>query len=298
MIPEFPQFKGLELSDKEDVEKITKKFPPYSDFNFVSMWSWDIKGEMRISLLNGNLVVRFTDYLTGEPFYSFLGNNKVNETAEKLLELSKKEGAKLKLRLVPEDSIKGMDGSHFKILEDRDHFDYILSLDVIKDFSSRKTNSKKRAVKGLVRDYSPVVEILDLSNIEHQNKIFQFIKESLPDDKVIENEFLAIKRFVRDYKNKNFIILGAFVKSKLVGFCFTEVLAGGFSNFHFWKADTKNYKPMYSFLLREKARLLHGKYNGKYLNIEQDLGIENLRNWKESFGSQFFLRKYNISLQN
>ncbi|MFH1170731.1 MAG: hypothetical protein V1704_04200 [Candidatus Vogelbacteria bacterium] len=46
------------------------------------MWSWDVNGEMRISELNGNLVVRFNDYLTGEPFYSFLGDNEVNEMAE------------------------------------------------------------------------------------------------------------------------------------------------------------------------------------------------------------------------
>lgn len=65
MISEFPQFKKLELADKKDIEKFTSKFPPYSDFNFVSMWSWDIRGEMRVSQLNGNLVVRFTDYLTG-----------------------------------------------------------------------------------------------------------------------------------------------------------------------------------------------------------------------------------------
>ena len=67
MIPQFPEFKSLELSDKKDIESFTKRFPPYSDFNFVSMWSWDIKEEIRISQLNGNLVVRFTDYLTGKP---------------------------------------------------------------------------------------------------------------------------------------------------------------------------------------------------------------------------------------
>ncbi len=106
MLPEFPNFKKLELTDKEDVEKITSKFPPYSDFNFISMWSWDTKGEMRISQLNNNFVVRFTDYLTGEPFYSFLGDNKVNETAEALLELSKKEKVMPKLQLLPEESIK------------------------------------------------------------------------------------------------------------------------------------------------------------------------------------------------
>lgn len=45
MLPEFPQFKNLELSDEEEIERHTHKFLPYSDFNFVSMWSWDIKGK-------------------------------------------------------------------------------------------------------------------------------------------------------------------------------------------------------------------------------------------------------------
>src|SRR6185295_15686005 len=103
----------------------THQFPPYSDFNFVSMWSWDIKGDMRICQLHGNLVVRFTDYITGEPFYSFLGNHEVNDTARQLLELSKKEGFELALKLVPEESIKHLDNMTFHIVEDRDHFDYI-----------------------------------------------------------------------------------------------------------------------------------------------------------------------------
>src|SRR3989344_6982684 len=130
-LPEFPKFKPLELSDKQDIEKITNKFPPYSDFNFVSMWSWDIKDEMRVSQFYGNLVVRFTDYLTGVPFYSFLGDNKVNETAEALLKLSKNEGLKPELRLVPESSINRLHNQQFNILEDRDHFDYILDNDKI-----------------------------------------------------------------------------------------------------------------------------------------------------------------------
>ena len=73
MIPGFPEFKKLELSNKEEIENFTSKFPPYSDFNFISMWCWDIKGETRISKFNNNLVVRFTDYLKGNPFFSFFG---------------------------------------------------------------------------------------------------------------------------------------------------------------------------------------------------------------------------------
>ncbi len=109
MIPNFPDFKPIELNDKDEIESFTKKFAPYSDFNFASMWSWDVKEEMRVSQLNGNLVVRFTDYLTGEPFYSFLGSNKPTETADALLTLAEKEGIPLHLKLVPEDSAKEID---------------------------------------------------------------------------------------------------------------------------------------------------------------------------------------------
>ena len=116
MIPQFPEFKKLELSDKEEIQKMTQKYPPYSDFNFVSMWSWDIKGEMRISVLNENLVVRFTDYITGKLFYSFLGDNEVSETAKKLLDLSKAEGLTPELKLIPEHSVKNLDLSKFNLI--------------------------------------------------------------------------------------------------------------------------------------------------------------------------------------
>lgn len=297
MIPEFPQFKKLEFSDEEEIRKSTSKFPPYADFNFINMWSWDIKDEARISQMYGNLIVNFSDYLTGKSFYSFLGNNKVNETAEALLELSKKEGLDLKLKLVPEDSIKGLDGGRFIVKEDPDNFDYVLPIDIIKDFSTKKTKSRRKEVNSIIKNYAPEFKILDFLNAEHRNIIYEFIKKSVPDDKVTGNELMAIKRFfVANFSDENLIIMGGFINSKLEGISCTEILGEGFFNSHFAKANSKEYKPMYSFMLQEEAKLLHSKYNGEFLNIEQDLGLEGLRKWKASFGTNFFLRKYTISL--
>lgn len=72
MIPEFPNFKKIELSDQKEIESFTSKFPPYSDFNFTSLWSWDTHTNMQISILNKNLVIRFNDYLSDSFFYSLL----------------------------------------------------------------------------------------------------------------------------------------------------------------------------------------------------------------------------------
>src|SRR3989344_4097549 len=103
MIPEFPKFKKLELSDKDDVEKFTSKFPPYSDFNFYSMWGWDIHNNIKLSRLNDNLVVLFKDYISDDSFLSFIGSKKVIETTHQLISFSKKNYKKNFLKLVPEE---------------------------------------------------------------------------------------------------------------------------------------------------------------------------------------------------
>ena len=146
MLPEFPEFKKLELSDKKDIEKFTSKFPPYSDFNFVSMWSWDTKGEIRISVLNNNLVVRFTDYVTNKPYILFIGENKIPETAHKLIIFSKENYQEDSLRLIPEEVANILSKLEFQILPDLDSHDYIYSTE---DLSSMHKWSKHKSSKGI-----------------------------------------------------------------------------------------------------------------------------------------------------
>ena len=59
---------AIEHTHRQYVEAFTRHHPPYSDFNFLSMWSWDTDGILRIGEINGNLAVRFADYVTGSPF--------------------------------------------------------------------------------------------------------------------------------------------------------------------------------------------------------------------------------------
>lgn len=72
-IPAFPRFKHLDLDDQAEFDLFTGQYPPYSEFNFVNLFCYDTTGDCQVSILNGNLVVRFRDYVTREPFFSFLG---------------------------------------------------------------------------------------------------------------------------------------------------------------------------------------------------------------------------------
>ncbi len=300
MIPEFPQFKKLELSDKKDIEKFTSKFPPYSDFNFVSMWSWDIKGEMRLSVLNNNLVVRFTDYLTGNPFYSFLGDNKVNETAEQLLELSKNEGLKAELKLIPEDSVRSVDKKKFKVKEDRDNFDYMYATDSLQKMEGGKFEIKRKHCRFFKKKFPHRIKILDLNNPLTKNEIVNLFNDWVADKKgekstdYYRNEFTALSRFLNSSESINFFVVGIYFGDKLIAVSATENTHNAHNLGHFQKTRSVLFKGINDHLIHELATILNKK-NITHMNHEQDLGILGLRDSKKSYMPSHFLKKFSLS---
>ncbi|MBI4225118.1 MAG: DUF2156 domain-containing protein [Candidatus Sungbacteria bacterium] len=296
IIPEFPNFKPLEFSDKEAIEGFTKKFPPYSDFNFMSMWCWDIKDDMRISQLNGNLVVKFTDYTTGNPFYSFLGKSNVSDTAKQLLDLSVQEGLQPVLKLLPEVSVAEMDKQSFVVEEDRDNFDYMYSVDKLKTYDGNKLRSKRNFFNRFKKNYQYSVARLDLSNPLAQEQILGLFatwqQNKKLDDAETLNELKAFQRLFKASDDKSLVLVGMFIDNKLVGFVMNDLLADGYAILNFEKADEK-YVGIYACLMLENAAIL-SQLNAQFLNFEQDLGIEGLRLGKQSFRPVAFLKKYTI----
>lgn len=301
MIPQFPQFKSLELSDKEEIENFTKKFHPYSDFNFVSMWCWNIGEGIFVSYLNKNLVVRFKDYITGKPFYSFLGDHKINDTAKILLDLSHKENIDCTLKLVPEICAKGLDASSFRIEEDQDNHDYIIPIINLKphDGRDRKLSSRRKLALKLrqMPDFS--VQVIDLHDPQISEEILNvFFKwESQREGDLNEIEHLkdSMQKIFKLNNIKNIICIGTFIKNRLVGYSINEILEDKYAIGHFQQADSECFAGIYAVLMQETGIYLD-ELGLQYLNLEQDLGIEGLKKWKTSYGSENFLKKYKVTL--
>lgn len=300
MIPEFPQFKKLELSDKKDIEKFTSKFPPYSDFNFVSMWSWDIKGEMRVSQMYGNFVVRFTDYITNERFYSFLGNNKVNEIAQALLDLSQKDGLKPILKLVPEHSITGLDEKKFKIKEDRNHFDYIYEINELRELKGGKFSKKRNQVASFLNNYPKAeARIIDLKNKSIQGGIINlftdWLKLKIEKENIYKShEEVAVNRLLLAVEACKLVGVGISINDKLSAFLINELTESEYVVAHASKID-RSFIGINSFLMKKNAEILH-LLKKSLFNYEQDLGLDNLRDAKVRFRPKLFLKKYQLTL--
>lgn len=294
MIPQFPEFKKIDINDQEAVESHTHRYPPYSDFEFGSLYAWDIDEAMKVSIHNGNLVIRFTDYVTKEPFYTFLGTKDVNETAQDLLRYSDEQGFKPVLKLIPETVANKLDLQRFTVSVDRDNFDYIYSTSHHSVYhGSEFKNLRNQLTMFLKRYLHHTVNKLELSDIVVCKEIRDLCKR-WADTRIItdSHDSLALERFIHKASQFRYLAIGIKIDAQLIAFSITTLLSEKYGNCLFAKADI-NFHGSYSILMNETSKaLVNQGYD--YLNFEQDLGIPNMRRAKLSLNPINFLRKYQV----
>lgn len=300
MIPFFPNFKLLEINDKDDIEEITGKFEPYSDFNFVSMWVYNTAGEMKIARLGANLAVKFTDYLTEKPFYSLIGDDDIEKSLDVLLKYSQSELKLSYLKLVPESVVSQISGSlRWVITEDPDNFDYVVSVPDLVELKGGKYMSKRNHIHSFERNYGEKIRVLemDVNDIYTQElmvKLFSDWEKSrgkAREDTQIEMEAVNRLFLMEDFKNIRGV--GLWMESELIGFSVCEILPNNFAIYHFEKADVM-YKGVFSYLKHATAQRLY-EQGITLWNLEQDLGDLGLRISKSECRPVKMLKKYIVS---
>lgn len=303
MIPKFPIFKKLTIQDKDVIEAFVRQYPPYSDYNFVSLWCYNTKDSIEISMLNENLVVKFLDYFGIEHFYSFLGSKKTEQTIITLLNYSQRNNAAKELILIPEINLISDKKvfENFLVTEDEDNFDYILSADSLSKLSGNKFGPKRNFVNRFTKNYpKATVSIFDLNDPDIQaqmEKLFSiWEKQTNKNSSETENELTAIRRLLKSASNFSLVCTGIFMEGELIAFSIDEVLKDNYAIIHFEKADT-SYIGIFQYLKQQAAKHLN-QLGCRYINYEQDLGIPGLRKAKKSWQPMDYLKKYIIKNKN
>lgn len=295
MIPKFPEFKKLELSDQKEIEAITSKYPPYSDFDFATMWSWDIYSDHLISILDESLVVIFSDYLTGENYISFIGSGILDYTLDSIINFSKNYDTYLPVRLVPEICLRGLDWKNYLIEIDLNNYDYIYKTEELALYLGHKFGGKRKLYNRFLRNYNPRIEIMDKTE-NSKNQILILSKEWKKDKDEdyqlsLDKEFLALEKFL-NLKNENTIWIGLYVGNILVGFQLFTVNNYIHTISQFGKTN-KRYLGSFEYMMSESSKILLGR-GVRYMNTQEDLGNTMLRFTKNSYNPSNLLRKYNI----
>jgi uncharacterized protein len=300
MIATFPKFSKLSLKHKSFIEKYVSAFPPYSDFNFLSLWTYNIYDDVYVSLLNGNVVIRFRNYIDHKQFYSFLGSRKPLHTIKVLLEKSQENDIEEKLQLVPELSLPRRTSlsKHYAINEARGHNDYIYKISELAELPGKQFSRKRWRANRFEKDYPhcKIVE-LDLSNIGTHKKIlnlyYKWQEPSSQTENDVMHEVIALRRMLRHAGKLKINGLGYFISGKLVALSTFEFLNKGYVMGHFAKADI-SYPRIYDYMYYSTAKFLNRKGH-RYLNLMQDLDKPGLRKAKTSWKQVKFLKKYTVS---
>jgi uncharacterized protein len=298
-IPAFPHFVRLSLTHKDVVRTVTKKFPPYSDFNFVSLFTWNTDETLGVSMLNENLIVRFSDYASDDIFLSLLGTHKLAETLEALFAYCHERGYSHQLQLIPHSVIESLPTDltqKYEVHEDRDNHDYIMSTKAIA--SGAVARKKRAAAHRFERRHQDRIQcrVLDLGSratIEAiQNVMTQWAK-TRTNSPGQDKETIAIERCLRHTNELDLKAYGTFVDDHLAAFIILELMSGPTAMMHYGKSD-HSFPDIFDFTKVEAAKYLHS-IGVEYMNFEQDMGIEGLRRDKEAYLPVDYLKKFSIS---
>ncbi|HPT40697.1 MAG TPA: phosphatidylglycerol lysyltransferase domain-containing protein [Candidatus Paceibacterota bacterium] len=300
MIPQFPAFKNFELYDKEEIEKYTSAFPPYAEYQFTTMCCWEIHQPFQLSIINENLLIKQTNCLTGEYFFSLVGTNSLPQTFNEISVFFHQHHLPLILRCVPEEIIKNLDGIPVKITEDRDNFDYIYR---VSDFYHAQGNKYKvyrqKSSRFIENNPGIITRQTDLTDNKIKNQIITLFdtwtnnKEAGHKECEPSCELKALNKLLSSAKDfKGLVALGVFDKEEMIAFSINDINDKKYMTGLFWKANT-NYKGIYQFLMNEIVKFSQCR-GIEFLNWESDLGIESLRRSKTDLHPAFFLKKHTV----
>ncbi len=290
---QYPDFKKVTIGDKDFFSSFCKEFPSYSDFNILSLLSWNANEDNSFSILDENLVIRIKDYLGEGNVYSILGRNNIEESLHTLLQDMPQ------LSFVPEDVILNLSSSEdFDIQPDRDSFDYIYSTQKVCETQGPKFKHLRQEINIFTRMF-PKYEVkpLDINDSQVLKEIQDlshkwFLDKGFDEEKIIE-EGGIINTYFKHLPFFESITLGLYVEGVMAAYLSSEVLNKEIVLSHFG-ASNRDYNSSFYMMEYVTAKFLFE--NGyKFQNVEQDTGLEGLRKAKVSYNPDHFLKKYTIT---
>jgi len=192
------------------------------------------------------------------------------------------------LKLASEQQARELQKAGYFIREDRDNFDYLYSRVALATLSGRKFSKKRNLIKNF--------------KLSHNYEIRPLLNEYTDDALTILKEWCRQREHGTDCEParealeemETLQLCGGiyYIEDRPVGYTLGEELAGGRTYvIHFEKA-IPGYRGLYQFINQSFAALLPEQY--EFINREQDLGDERLRQAKLSYRPIGFVKKYRV----
>lgn len=284
------QFKKIELEDFNMLKPfILNKNETTCEVNFINLLMWEPLYNNRFCIDDGILYLK--SYSENLEIYS-LPFSDVKKGFEKILNSNQN-----KLPLVWAqsgrrfDEFKKLYEERYDIYESRNEFDYIYNSSDLINLSGKKYHSKRNHISAFSKQYDWHYE--DITS-ENAHKIKECAKKwyeqhSTHVDEELKCEMNGLTLMLDNLQKLNVKGGAIIIDGEVVAFTLGSPINDDVFDLHIEKA-LKEYDTAYTVINKEFAA--HNLQNYKYINREDDLGLEGLRKAKLSYKPEILLPKY------
>jgi len=194
---------------------------------------------------------------------------------------------------IPQEWLSYFPEDKFIISYDESESDYIYLTERMASFKGKQYLRHRNHLHQFLSSYAPEGKPISADNFQDAMTVlhkWQNNSKSTPDKTDFEQCSEALQKF------SGLALWGIiyYIANEPAGFIIGEALNTDTFCLHFAKASTK-YHGIYEFMFNDTAKRLQSQY--KYLNLEEDMGNKNLRRTKSSYGTEFLLKKYRVSVR-
>ena len=289
-------FQRLTLAQREAYEAILFDSGPRGcEYSFANLYLW---GRQQAAFLHG--CVAFFSHFDGRSVYPYpIGNGDKRAVLEEILADAAQRGIPCRIVGMTDGDARELESwfpGRFYARADRDSFDYVYAIDDLADLRGRKFQKKRNHYNRFLTQY-PDHEILPLNECSLTQVrymvdqwFYSHIRSNPECNYLLEN--LAMARALQHYAELKLEGCMLLVNGQVAAVTMASRLSGDTFDIHFEKAR-EDIDGAYNAINCEFAKYLRGKHpDVRFLNREDDMGLEGLRRAKLSYQPHHLLEKH------
>ncbi|MGF0006105.1 DUF2156 domain-containing protein [Eubacteriales bacterium SGI.150] len=271
------------------------------DYNFTNLFVWSRAYGQEIAQVDGFLVT----HLCGRMGCSYMypaGSGDLAAAIDILAREADERRQPLRLVCLTTRQMEELDRlmpGRFAYEADRDGFDYLYDIDRLADLTGKKLHAKRNHINRFM-DNNPswvyeeitpqtLPECLEMDKEWYRRSM---VREGAAEERDLGDEGIALRTAMDHYHALG--LEGGLIRvyGEVVAFTMGDRLNSDTYDVHFEKAYGE-LQGAYAMINREFARWVRAKHpNVRYLNREDDMGVEGLRKAKESYYPDGMVEKY------
>lgn len=294
-------FIAFNNAHRETFERIFRDYPPpLAVYTFGGLLAWQQKYQRTWSLVRKDLILIATIYEEQMHLLQPLGNF-TDKDAEMLLKEQKALNYPLQIMAVSDTFLLQHPylGLHCEARLHRERAEYIYRTADLANLTGGHYERKRNLIAQARKLYAWQVHLM---TSEHHGTCFKILasigqRQKAPAMAVeLEKELVALQLALNHFDALNLKGLVITVDARPVAFSIFEALDRNTAVVHFEKAEIE-YKGLYQIINQETAKVIQ-TYGFKYINREEDLGLEGLRKAKLSYSPVALLSNYTLTLKS